>query len=64
MKYTSEERCSIRKYASEMWTAAVVRKFRKERPNLNETTVQTFAKKCKDELKLAAQEKRAPKRKI
>ena len=47
-----------------MWTAAVVRKFRKERPNLNESPVQTFAKKCKDELKLAAQEKRAPKRKI
>ena len=64
MKYTPEERCSNRKYASEMWTTAAVRKFRKERPNLNESTVQTFAKTFKDELKLAAQEKRAPKRKI
>ena len=39
-------------------------KFRKERPNLKERTVRTFAKKYKDELKLAAQEKRAPKRKM
>ena len=47
-----------------MGTAATIRKFRKERPNLNESTVGTFASKYKDELKLAAQEKRAPKRKM
>ena len=35
-----------------------------KRPNLKERTVQTFVKKYKDELKLAAQEKRAPKRKM
>ena len=62
MKYTPEERCNIGKYASEMGTAAAVRKFRKERPNLNESTVRTFAKKYKDELKLATQEKRAQKK--
>ena len=44
-----------------MGIAAAVRKFRKERPNLNGSTVQAFAKKYKDKLKLAAQEKRAPK---
>ena len=55
MKYTSEERCNIGKYASEMGTAAAVRKFWKERPNLNEITVQTFVKKYKDELTLDAQ---------
>ena len=64
VKYTPEERCAIGKYTSEMGTAAAVRKFRKERPNLNESTVRTFSKKYKDELKLAAQEKRAPKRKM
>ena len=47
-----------------MGTAAAIRKFRKERLNLNESTVRTFASKYKDELKLAAQEKRAPKRKM
>ena len=64
MNYTPEERCNSGKYASEMGTTAAVRKFRKERPNINKSTVQTFAKKYKDELKLAAQEKRAPKGKI
>ena len=64
MNYTPEERCNSGKYASEMGTTAAVRKFRKERPNINKSTVQTFAKKYKDELKLAAQEKRAPKRKM
>ena len=47
-----------------MGTAAAIRKFRKERPNLSESTVRTFASKYKDELKLAAQEKRAPQRKM
>ena len=61
VKYTPKERCNIGKYASEMGIAAAVRKFRKERPNLNGSTVQAFAKKYKDKLKLAAQEKRAPK---
>ena len=64
MKYTPEERCNIGKYASEMRTAAAIRKFRKERLNLNKSTVRIFASKYKDELKLAAQEKRAPKRKM
>ena len=64
MNYTHEKRCNIGQYASEMGTAVAVRKFRKERPNLNERNVRTFAKKYKDELKLAAQEKRAPKRKM
>ena len=64
MKYTPEERCNIGKYAREMGTAAAIRKSRKERLNLNESTVRTFVKKYKVELKLAAQEKRAPKRKI
>ena len=63
VKYTAEERCNIGKYASKMGTAAAVRKFRKERSDLNESTVRTFTKKYKDELKLAPQEKRAPKRK-
>ena len=62
MKYTPEERCNIGKYASEMGTAATFRKSWEERPNLNESTVRAFAKKYKDELKLDAQEKRAPKR--
>ena len=39
------ERCNIWKYASEMGTAAAVRKFREERPNLNESNVRTFTKK-------------------
>ena len=47
-----------------MRTAAAIRKFRKERLNLNKSTVRIFASKYKDELKLAAQEKRAPKRKM
>ena len=47
-----------------MGTAATARKFRKERANLNKSTVQTLTKKYKDELKLAAQEKRVPKRKM
>ena len=47
VKYTPEERCNIRKYTSEMGTDAAVRKFRKERPNLSENTVQTFAKNVK-----------------
>ena len=34
-------------------TAAAVRKFKKERPNLNESSVWTFAKKHQDKLKLA-----------
>ena len=58
MKYTPEERLNIGKYAIEMGTAAAVRKFRKERPKLNEITVRTFAKKYKN-MKLAAQGKRA-----
>ena len=60
--YTSVERCDIGKYANEMGTAAVLTKFRKERPNLNKSTVRTFVKKYKDELKQAAREKRTPKR--
>ena len=47
MKYTPEERCNIGKYASEMGAAAAVRKFWEERPNLNESTVRTFAKNIK-----------------
>ena len=56
MKYTPEERLNIGKYAIEMGTAAAVRKFRKERPKLNEITVRTFAKKYKN-MKLAAKGK-------
>ena len=47
VKYTPKERCNIGKYASEKGTATAVRKFRKERPNLNESTVRTFAKNIK-----------------
>ena len=46
-----------------MGTAAAVRKFRKERPKLNEITERTFAKKYKN-MKLAAQGKRAAKGKM
>ena len=46
-----------------MGTAAAVRKFRKERPKLNEITERTFAKKYKN-MKLVAQGKRATKGKM
>ena len=39
VKYNPEERCNIEKYASGMGTTATVRKFRKETPNLNKSTV-------------------------
>ena len=50
-KYTDKERYDIGKYGSEYGATAAVRKFKKDYPSLNESTVRCMKKKYEDLLK-------------
>ena len=58
-KYSADERFKIGKYTSENGPIAVVRKFEKQFPNMNESTARTFRKKYESELDDAKRQGRA-----
>lgn len=59
VKYSPEDRYSIGKYASVYGPAACTRKFRKQFPNLNESTARTFRKTYESELANSKREGRS-----
>lgn len=59
-KWTEGDRYKIGHFAIENGPAATVRKFNKDFPHLNESTVREFRKKVQQELSKAAEENRAP----
>ena len=52
-KYIDEDRCKIRKYASENVSAATLQKFKSDFPKLNESTVHDFERKYEEKLKIS-----------
>ena len=54
IKWADNDRYRIGKYVSQNGIAAVVRCFKKDFPNLNESTARGFKKRVEDDLKLAA----------
>ena len=50
-KYTDDDRYKTGKYATENGSAATVRKFKSDFPELNESTVRDFKKKYEEKLK-------------
>ena len=63
-KYFSKHRFQIAKYANETGCSAAVRKFKSQFPDLNESMVRGFRKKCLDQIKLADKRKRSPEQSI
>ena len=59
VKYSDVDRFDIGKYANENGPAAAVRKFSSRFTALNESTVRTFRKKYREEVKKANMESRA-----
>lgn len=57
-KYTDQERFIIGRYASENGATCTVRKYKKQFPKLNESTVRSMKQKYEEELKRAVHEKR------
>ena len=58
------QRHEIGKYASEYSTASMLRKYKGEFPQLNESTVRLMRQKYEEELRQSLKEKREPKTKL
>ena len=63
-RWTHKDRYSFGKYASEHGNTAADRKSKSKFLHLNESTVRSFKKKVKDEIKKTSKERRAPKQQI